>query len=89
MTDSFAVIIRSWWGRFNASSRRPRSSNCCAIHSAISGNTVSTGIEPSETENPLLLDALAFGNLVHATLQAAVTRLEASGRFCLGYLLTT
>ena len=32
--------------------------------------------EPSETEDPLLLDALAFGNLVHATLQTAVTRLE-------------
>jgi hypothetical protein len=37
--------------------------------------------QPSETEDPLLLDALAFGNLVHATLQAAVTRLEASGSF--------
>ena len=34
--------------------------------------------EPSETEDPLLLDALAFGNLLHATLQAAVTRLETS-----------
>jgi len=34
--------------------------------------------EPSETEDPLLLDALAFGNLLHATLQDAVTRLEAS-----------
>jgi hypothetical protein len=34
--------------------------------------------EPSETEDPLLLDPLAFGNLLHATLQAAVTRLEAS-----------
>ena len=37
--------------------------------------------EPSETEDPLLLDALAFGNLVHATLQTAVSRLEASGSF--------
>jgi PD-(D/E)XK nuclease superfamily protein len=37
--------------------------------------------EPGETEDPLLLDPLAFGNLVHATLQAAVTRLEASGGF--------
>ena len=35
-------------------------------------------IEPSETEDPLLLDALAFGNLLHATLQAAVTSVEAS-----------
>jgi hypothetical protein len=34
--------------------------------------------EPSETEDPLLLDGLAFGNLLHATLQAAVTSLEAS-----------
>jgi PD-(D/E)XK nuclease superfamily len=34
--------------------------------------------EPSETEAPLLLDALALGNLLHATLQAAVGRLEAS-----------
>jgi PD-(D/E)XK nuclease superfamily protein len=33
---------------------------------------------PSETEEPLLLDPLAFGNLLHATLQDAVTRLEAS-----------
>jgi hypothetical protein len=36
--------------------------------------------EPSETEDPLLLDALAFGNLLHATLQAAVTSLETSRR---------
>jgi hypothetical protein len=35
-------------------------------------------MEPSEREDPLLLDALAFGNLLHATLQAAVTSLEAS-----------
>src|SRR5215469_2919779 len=34
--------------------------------------------EPSETEDPLLLDALAFGNLLHTALQAAVTRLEVS-----------
>jgi hypothetical protein len=34
--------------------------------------------EPSETEDPLLLDALAFGNLLHAALQTAVTNLEAS-----------
>jgi hypothetical protein len=34
--------------------------------------------EPSETEDPLMLDPLAFGNLLHATLQAAVTRLETS-----------
>jgi hypothetical protein len=34
--------------------------------------------EPSETEDPLLLDALAFGNLLHAMLQAAVAQLEAS-----------
>jgi hypothetical protein len=34
--------------------------------------------EPSETEDPLLLDALAFGNLLHDTLRATVTRLEAS-----------
>ncbi len=37
--------------------------------------------EPSETEDPLLLDALAFGNLVHAALQTAVSRLEVSGGF--------
>jgi hypothetical protein len=37
--------------------------------------------QTSETEDPLLLDALAFGNLVHDTLQAAVTRLKASGGF--------
>jgi hypothetical protein len=34
--------------------------------------------EPSETEEPLLLDPLSFGNLLHATLQNAVTRLETS-----------
>jgi hypothetical protein len=33
--------------------------------------------EPSETEDPLLLDALAFGRLLHDALRAAVTRLEA------------
>jgi hypothetical protein len=32
--------------------------------------------EPKETEAPLLLDALAFGNLLHDALRAAVTRLE-------------
>jgi hypothetical protein len=37
--------------------------------------------EPSETEDPLLLDALAVGNLLHAALQTAVTRLEAAGGF--------
>jgi len=37
--------------------------------------------QPSETEDSLLVDALAFGNLVHRTLQAAVTRLEGSGGF--------
>jgi hypothetical protein len=35
-------------------------------------------IEPSETEDPLVVDPLAFGNLLHATLQDAVTRLESS-----------
>jgi hypothetical protein len=39
--------------------------------------------EPSETEDPLLLDALAFGNLVHAALQTAVSCIEASGGFSL------
>ncbi len=34
--------------------------------------------EPQETEEPLLLDALAFGNLLHATLEQAVTQLEAT-----------
>ena len=33
--------------------------------------------EPGETEDPLLLDALAFGNLLHDALRAAVNRLEA------------
>jgi hypothetical protein len=32
--------------------------------------------EPKETEEPLLLDALAFGSLLHATLEKAVTHLE-------------
>jgi hypothetical protein len=32
--------------------------------------------EPSENEDPLMLDPLPFGNLLHATLQDAVTRLE-------------
>jgi hypothetical protein len=34
--------------------------------------------EPRETEDPLLLDALAFGNLLHDALRAAVPRLEVS-----------
>jgi hypothetical protein len=33
--------------------------------------------EPSETEDPLLLNALAFGKLLHDALRATVTRLEA------------
>jgi hypothetical protein len=37
--------------------------------------------QPSETEDPLVLDPLSFGTLVHATLQAAVTILEGSGGF--------
>ena len=43
MTASFVVTIPSSSARFGASSRRPRSSNCCAIRSAISGSTVSAG----------------------------------------------
>ena len=31
--------------------------------------------------SPLTLDALAFGNLVHETLQTAVSTLEANGTF--------
>ena len=40
--------------------------------------------EPRETEEPLLLDALAFGNLLHATLEAAVNQLVATHRGGLG-----
>jgi hypothetical protein len=35
--------------------------------------------EPEETDEPLKLDALAFGNLLHEILQQAVTRLETGG----------
>jgi len=35
--------------------------------------------QPEESEEPLTLDALAFGKLVHEILQAAVTKLEATG----------
>lgn len=34
--------------------------------------------QPDETEDPLTLDALSFGNLLHEVLQGAVGRLEAS-----------
>lgn len=34
--------------------------------------------EPDETEEPLLLEALTFGSLLHAALEGAVTRLEQS-----------
>jgi len=40
--------------------------------------------EPQETEEPLLLDALSFGTLLHSLLEAAVNRLEASGSGGLG-----
>lgn len=36
--------------------------------------------EPEETDEPLTLDSLAFGNLLHEVLQEAVTRLETSRR---------
>lgn len=35
--------------------------------------------EPQEADEPLTLDPLAFGNLVHETLQAAVDALESAG----------
>ncbi len=35
---------------------------------------------PEETEEPLSLDALAFGNLMHEILQESVSRLEKPGR---------
>ena len=37
--------------------------------------------QPEESEEPLTLDALAFGILVHEILQTAVTTLEANGGF--------
>lgn len=37
--------------------------------------------QPEESEEPLTLDALAFGTLVHETLQTAVSTLEAEGGF--------
>ena len=36
---------------------------------------------PEETDEPLTLDPLAFGNLLHEILQEAVTRLEGAGGF--------
>ena len=35
--------------------------------------------EPEETDEPLTLDPLAFGNLLHEILEEAVTRLESAG----------
>ena len=35
--------------------------------------------EPEETDEPLTLDPLAFGNLLHEILEGAVTRLESAG----------
>jgi PD-(D/E)XK nuclease superfamily len=40
--------------------------------------------EPSETEEPLQLDALAFGNILHAILEHTVNLLEAKGMGGLG-----
>jgi hypothetical protein len=37
--------------------------------------------QPEESEEPLMLDALAFGNLVHEILQTAVNTLESNGGF--------
>jgi hypothetical protein len=39
--------------------------------------------QPDEAEEPLTLDGLAFGNLVHEALQKAVDFLEATGRLAL------
>ena len=35
--------------------------------------------QPEETEEPLILDPLAFGNLLHAILEVGVNRLEVAG----------
>jgi hypothetical protein len=37
--------------------------------------------EPQEADEPLMLDALAFGNLLHETLQTAVDAMEVAGGF--------
>jgi RecB family exonuclease len=39
--------------------------------------------QPEEADEPLTLDGLAFGNLVHEALQSAVDLLEATGRLAL------
>lgn len=36
-------------------------------------------VEPQETDEPLTLDPLAFGNFLHEILEGAVTRLESAG----------
>lgn len=40
--------------------------------------------EPEETDEPLTLDALAFGNLLHEILEEAVTQIEGAGHGGLG-----
>ena len=40
--------------------------------------------EPEETDEPLTLDALAFGNLLHEILEEAVTQIEVTGAGGLG-----
>ncbi len=40
--------------------------------------------EPEETDEPLTLDALAFGNLLHEILEEAVTQIEGTGPGGLG-----
>ncbi len=40
--------------------------------------------EPEETDEPLTLDALAFGNLLHEILEEAVTQIEGAGAGGLG-----
>ena len=40
--------------------------------------------EPEETDEPLTLDPLAFGNLLHEILEEAVTQIEAAGPMGLG-----
>ena len=56
--------------------------NSCAIRSALSGNMACAGERLRAATEPLVLDALAMGDLVHMTLDRALRNIE-SGRLAL------
>ena len=79
MTASFGPIIRSFSPSSIAPSRPVRCAACCATRSALYGSMRSAGARRESSAEPLVLDALGIGDLVHMVLDRALRELEAAG----------